>query len=112
MTHPAKSSTMKVPGAKIYYETRGRGPTLVMIPGGATDAGIFADLSQRLADRYTVVAYDPRGNSRSTSDGEPEAALKMPTNPSYRKLTFEPDAKWIVPRVAELNERFTQWLAS
>jgi pimeloyl-ACP methyl ester carboxylesterase len=72
MTHPAKSSTMKVPGAKIYYETRGRGPTLVMIPGGATDAGIFADLSQRLADRYTVVAYDPRGNSRSTFDGEPE----------------------------------------
>jgi pimeloyl-ACP methyl ester carboxylesterase len=44
----------------------------VMIPGGPTDAGIFADLVGYLADRYTVVAYDPRGNSRSTFDGTPE----------------------------------------
>lgn len=72
MTHPTKSSTLKVPGAKIYYEVRGSGPILLMIPGGALDAGIFADLSRHLADRYTLVAYDPRGNSRSTFDGEPE----------------------------------------
>ena len=29
-------------------------------------------MSRHLADRYTVVAYDPRGNSRSTFDGAPE----------------------------------------
>ena len=72
MTHPAKSSTLKVPGAEIYYEVRGSGPILLIIPGGPQDAGVFADVSQHLADRYTVVAYDPRGNSRSTFDGEPE----------------------------------------
>jgi pimeloyl-ACP methyl ester carboxylesterase len=72
MTYPAKSATLKVPGAKIYYEVRGGGPLLLLIPGGATDAGIFAELSQHLADRYTVVAYDPRGNSRSTFDHEPD----------------------------------------
>lgn len=66
------SFTLKVPGAKLYYEVQGSGPILLMIPGGATDTGIFADLAHRLADRYTVVAYDPRGNSRSTFDGEPE----------------------------------------
>ena len=33
---------------------------------------MFADLAGHLADRYTVVAYDPRGNSRSTFDGAPE----------------------------------------
>ena len=71
MNHPIKSSTLKVPGAKIYYETRGVGPVLLIIPGGPQDAGVFADLSRHLADRYTVVAYDPRGNSRSTFDGEP-----------------------------------------
>ena len=72
MTHPTKSSTLKVPGAKIYYEMQGSGPVLLIIPGGPQDAGVFADVSRHLADRYTVVAYDPRGNSRSTFDGEPE----------------------------------------
>ena len=72
MTHLATSATLGVPGAKLYYEIRGSGPTLLIIPGGPTDAGVFADLPHQLADRYTVVAYDPRGNSRSTFDGEPE----------------------------------------
>jgi pimeloyl-ACP methyl ester carboxylesterase len=45
---------------------------LLLISGGPTDAGVFADLARRLADRYTVVSYDPRGNSRSTPDSEPE----------------------------------------
>jgi pimeloyl-ACP methyl ester carboxylesterase len=72
MTDPTTSDTLEVPGAKIYYEVRGSGPILLMIPGGPTDAGVFADVSRHLADRYTVVAYDPRGNSRSTFDGEPE----------------------------------------
>lgn len=72
MIHPAKSSTLNVQGAKIYYEIRGAGPILLIIPGGPQDAGVFADVSQHLADRYTVVAYDPRGNSRSAFDGEPE----------------------------------------
>lgn len=72
MTHPTKSSTLKVPGAKIYYEMHGYGPILLIIPGGPQDAGVFADVSRHLADRYTVIAYDPRGNSRSTFDGAPE----------------------------------------
>ena len=72
MIHATKSSTLKVPGARIYYEVQGAGPVLLIIPGGPQDAGVFADLSRHLADRYTVVAYDPRGNSRSTFDGEPE----------------------------------------
>jgi pimeloyl-ACP methyl ester carboxylesterase len=71
VTHPTKTSTLKVPGAAIYYEVRGLGPLLLLIPGGPQDAGVFADVARHLADRYTVVAYDPRGNSRSAFDGEP-----------------------------------------
>jgi pimeloyl-ACP methyl ester carboxylesterase len=67
-----ESHTIKLPGATIYYEIQGSGPMLVMIPGGPTDAGVFAGLARSLADRYTVVAYDPRGISRSTLDGAPE----------------------------------------
>ena len=72
MNHHAKPSTLKVPGASIYYEVRGSGPLLLIIPGGPQDAGVFADMAELLADRYTVVAYDPRGNSRSPFDGEAE----------------------------------------
>lgn len=70
MSNAAKPATLKVPGATLYYEVRGSGPTLLIIPGGPQDAGVFAELSQLLADRYTVVTYDPRGNSRSSFDGE------------------------------------------
>ena len=72
MAHRTTSSTLKVPGATIHYETRGKGPVLLIIPGGPQDAGVFVDLATHLADRHTVVAYDPRGNSRSRFDGEPE----------------------------------------
>jgi pimeloyl-ACP methyl ester carboxylesterase len=73
MNTSTTSHLLKVPGAKIYYEVQGSGPLLLIIPGGPQDAGVFDNLSRTLADRYTVVAYDPRGNSRSTFDGEPEA---------------------------------------
>lgn len=65
------ASTLKVPGATLYYETRGSGPVLLMIPGGPTDAFVFTDLAGFLTDRYTIVTYDPRGNSRSVLDGPP-----------------------------------------
>lgn len=66
-----RSSILKVPGARLYYEVQGSGPVLLMIPGGPTDAGIFATVGAALAGRYTVVRYDPRGNSRSVLDGPP-----------------------------------------
>jgi pimeloyl-ACP methyl ester carboxylesterase len=67
MTH-----TLKVSGATLYYEIRGTGPVLLMIPGGPAEAGVFASIAPTLADRYRVVTYDPRGNSRSGLDGSPE----------------------------------------
>ncbi|MFI5712422.1 alpha/beta hydrolase [Kribbella sp. NPDC051620] len=60
-----------VPGAALYYETTGTGPVLLLIAGGGTDAAVFDGIVPQLAARYTVVAYDPRGNSRSPYLGEP-----------------------------------------
>jgi pimeloyl-ACP methyl ester carboxylesterase len=65
-------SILSVPGAQLYYEVQGSGPVLLTIPGGPADAGVFAGLAVCMADRYTVVPYDPRGNSRSVLDGPPE----------------------------------------
>jgi len=68
-----KSSTLRVPGATVYHEVRGSGPVLLLICGGVYDAAGYAALAERLADRYTVVTYDRRGNSRSPLDGPPAA---------------------------------------
>jgi pimeloyl-ACP methyl ester carboxylesterase len=67
-----ETNMLQVPGATLYYEIRGSGPVLLLIPGGPMDAGGFAGLADRLADRYTVVTYDCRGNSRSPHDGSPD----------------------------------------
>ncbi|MFE7598772.1 alpha/beta fold hydrolase [Streptomyces sp. NPDC057494] len=62
--------TLKVAGATLRYETRGTGPVLLLIPGGAGDAGLFEGMAGLLADAgHTVVSYDQRGLSRSPLDG-------------------------------------------
>jgi len=63
-----KTETLKVPGANIYYEVRGSGPVLLMMPGGPADAGAFRRIAGYLESDYTVVTYDPRGISHSTVD--------------------------------------------
>jgi pimeloyl-ACP methyl ester carboxylesterase len=67
-TVAAKIETLKVPGAHIYYEVRGSGPVLLMMPGGPADATAFRSIAGQLALQYTVVTYDPRGLSRSKLD--------------------------------------------
>ncbi|MFF3729163.1 hypothetical protein ACFYXM_02230 [Streptomyces sp. NPDC002476] len=36
---PDRTGLLWVPGATLYYEVRGRGPLLLMMPGGSADAG-------------------------------------------------------------------------
>ena len=68
MTVTAKTEILKVPGASIYYEVRGSGPGLLMMPGGPADAGAFRRIAGYLESDYTVVTYDPRGLSHSPLD--------------------------------------------
>jgi pimeloyl-ACP methyl ester carboxylesterase len=64
-----KTDVLHVPGARLHYEVRGSGPVLLLICGGVYDAEGYAALADALADRYTVVTYDRRGNSRSPLTG-------------------------------------------
>ncbi|MGC4939148.1 alpha/beta hydrolase [Kribbella sp. DT2] len=61
---------LAVPGATLHYEVTGSGPVLLLIAGGFTDGGIFDSIVGQLAADYTVITYDPRGNSRSPYDGK------------------------------------------
>ncbi len=60
------SKTLQVPGGSIYYEVRGSGPVLLLMPGGPADATTFRRMENELAERYTVITYDPRGLSHSS----------------------------------------------
>jgi pimeloyl-ACP methyl ester carboxylesterase len=61
------TNTLEVPGARLYYEVTGSGPLLAVI-GLPMDHGGFAQIVPELADRYTVVTYDPRGFLHSSVD--------------------------------------------
>ncbi|TCC47807.1 alpha/beta hydrolase [Kribbella capetownensis] len=63
-----KESVLEVPGARLHHFVRGSGPLLVLIAGGFGDATVTDALANHLADRYTVLTYDRRGLSGSTTD--------------------------------------------
>src|SRR5262252_7931635 len=52
-------------GATLYYEKEGAGTAVLFIAGSTGDAGNFTRAAELLANEFTVVTYDRRGNSRS-----------------------------------------------
>ncbi len=60
-----KSGIANVNGTEIYYEVQGSGPPVLFISGATGDAGHFGFIAPFLADEFTIVRYDRRGNSRS-----------------------------------------------
>ncbi len=66
-TVSVSNGIVQVPGAQLYYETRGTGPLLVMV-GNPMDANPFGPLAELLAIDHTVVTTDPRGINRSPVD--------------------------------------------
>jgi len=60
-----RSGTVEVNGARIYHEVRGDGPSVLFISGATGDAGHYSSVAAGLADEFTTITYDRRGNSRS-----------------------------------------------
>lgn len=69
MTHAAEpvAGTLRVPGADLYHEIRGRGP-LIALMGAPMDGRPFAALADLLSVDHTVLTADPRGIYRSSVD--------------------------------------------
>jgi pimeloyl-ACP methyl ester carboxylesterase len=59
------SGLVPVNGTRIYHELRGSGPPLLFVSGATGDAGHFERAADLLAQDFTVITYDRRGNSRS-----------------------------------------------
>lgn len=61
----------------LHHEVRGTGPAVLFIPGATGDAGHFTKTAEALADEFTVITYDRRGNSRSTANADGPAVGTM-----------------------------------
>lgn len=86
-------STLKVPGAQLFYEVSGSGPLLILIPGASGTGESFRPLAPHLISRYQVVTYDRRGFSRSQLDG--------PTNPAHRLATDADDVLRLIEHLTD-----------
>lgn len=69
MTFSANSfGLLDVPGARLYWESTGRGPALVLVHAGIADHGMWDDDVPSFAGGHRVVTYDCRGFGRSRTD--------------------------------------------
>jgi pimeloyl-ACP methyl ester carboxylesterase len=65
------SGHVETEGDLLYYEVRGKGRSLLMIPGGGGDGGLYSLVADILSDEFKVITYDRRANARSTMN-EPQ----------------------------------------
>jgi pimeloyl-ACP methyl ester carboxylesterase len=86
--------SVDVPGATLYYKTRGSGPVVLVIQGGAADADGSDALATHLEGDFTIVSYDRRGLSRSAlKPGAPPADVRRHTEDAsiiLATITSEP----------------------
>src|SRR5713101_7877524 len=73
-------STLKVPGAQLFYERSGNGPLLILIPGASGTGESFRPLAPHLISQFQVVTYDRRGFSRSLLDGPQDYDHRLSTD--------------------------------
>ncbi|MEA2142427.1 MAG: hypothetical protein QOI64_857 [Solirubrobacteraceae bacterium] len=71
-----------MPGAdlrdiELYYEERGDGAPLLLVPGIPAVASDWTPLAERLAQSRRVVAYDNRGSGRSTVTPGPYTTAQL-----------------------------------
>jgi pimeloyl-ACP methyl ester carboxylesterase len=86
-------STLKVPGAQLFYEVNGSGSLLILIPGASGTGESFRLLTHHLISQYQVVTYDRRGFSRSKLDG--------PQDYDHRLATDADDVRRLIEHVSD-----------
>jgi len=77
----------EVPGARLYFETRGSGPLMLLVPGAGGTVPAGGVFPMELAAHYTVLTYDRRGFSRSHLDGPQDYERRLETDADdFRRL--------------------------
>lgn len=65
-TGVASSGFTEINGARLYYETRGSGPSLLLIHAGVADGRMWDAQMGPFSERYQVIRFDLRGFGRSS----------------------------------------------
>lgn len=79
-------STLDVPGARLYFEVRGEGPLVMLVP--PMNGDVCAGLADRLAADHTVLTTDLRGIGRSrVDDPDQDSTVEMRAEDLSRLLT-------------------------
>jgi putative spermidine/putrescine transport system substrate-binding protein len=97
-------------GAEIYYAN-------LLVPKGDPNAAAawefcnFVAQAKPQADFAMLLPYGPANpGARALMT---EARLRQtPAWPDNERLAFQHDATWIAPRLAQIRERWTQWLTT
>jgi pimeloyl-ACP methyl ester carboxylesterase len=80
LTSQEQPNILDVPGARLYYEVRGEGPLLVMVPGKGGTVNSAAPVVGELSGHYQVVAYHRRGYSLSRLVGAQDYRHRLATD--------------------------------
>ena len=95
MLTPIKEKVLNE-GAEIYCERRGNGPILLLIHGAMEDAGYYSSAAAILADKFTVVSYDRRCNSRSSGDRSVDMTVAQQARDAASIIRAMGDGKAVV----------------
>ncbi len=95
-------------GAELYWSN-------LIVPKGDPNAKAawqfvnFVAQAQPQANFAMLLPYGPANPAARAL--MPEARLKQtPAWPGNEKVMFQHDAAWLAPRLAEIRERWTQWM--
>jgi pimeloyl-ACP methyl ester carboxylesterase len=64
----------RVNGAEIYYEAKGEGPALLLLPGLGRGTSYFDAIEPFLRKTFRTIVVDPRGIGRSSKTAQPLTA--------------------------------------
>jgi pimeloyl-ACP methyl ester carboxylesterase len=67
LTIVAAVPTVGVDGTRFYYEERGKGPALVIVPTTGADTSMAAAAARLLETSHRVITYDRRGFGRTSA---------------------------------------------
>ena len=61
----------EIAGASVYYEVKGNGPPLILLPGLGRGTSYYDAIEPTLRKDFTTIVVDPRGIGRSSKTDQP-----------------------------------------
>ncbi len=81
-----RTGRVTVDGDELFYEVRGAGVPLLMVPPGGGDGWQYARVADLLADRFRVIVFDRRANGRSTMNAPQNFTIQQQSDDAVAVL--------------------------